>query len=615
MKCRPLSWLLWGLIPILALIGYTLFSEKDNIEADLTGRMQAKLNNAGLDWAKPSFDGRDGTIQGLTLEESKRVTVSSKASGLYGVRILDDKTGLAAAVAPYIWSATTKDKTLDLTGYAPSKEAKSTILAKAKTLYPDYTITDNTKIARGTATENWTEQTDFSLDQLKNLENGTAGLSDNAFSIQGRANTSAHYALVKENVRTKLAPGLTLHKDQILPPVASPYKWSLAHSGDTVTLTGYVPNEATRKALHARIKEHYPNATITDNTQIADGAPDKWLESATLSSKHASTLVDGKATLTDKTANISGSVPDYTAHDKATNSFKTAALDGYTHTASLTSLKPRIPTASPFTWMADNTKETLLLRGYAPSEPAKKEVAEAAQKKFPNKKIQDNMVVANGAPKGWLTAAHQSLTQLSLLDYGTASLKNTDVNLTGFAKSEAVKAKIKPIAKDAGYNSTLNITAPKPKPKPKPVVPVVIPAPVIEAVIPKENITGKDSAQICEKLIGNFLHREKINFQVAKATIADSSFPLLNKLAHIIRKCPDTQIQINGHTDSDGSEAGNEKLSFDRATSVYAYLVDQGIQTDRLKAAGLGESQPLVPNDSPKNKAKNRRIEFKLSTK
>ena len=68
--------------------------------------------------------------------------------------------------------------------------------------------------------------------------------------------------------------------------------------------------------------------------------------------------------------------------------------------------------------------------------------------------------------------------------------------------------------------------------------------------------------------------------------------------------------QVVGYTDSDGSPDANLALSQERADAVKAYLVDQGVPEGDLTTLGRGEADPIVPNDTPENKAKNRRIEL-----
>jgi outer membrane protein OmpA-like peptidoglycan-associated protein len=103
-----------------------------------------------------------------------------------------------------------------------------------------------------------------------------------------------------------------------------------------------------------------------------------------------------------------------------------------------------------------------------------------------------------------------------------------------------------------------------------------------------------------------------IFFAPASARLDDASRNILAQVIDIVSRCPGMRIEIGGHTDSDGSERTNQVLSERRAQAVADYLVAHGIAADRFETRGYGEDHPIVPNDSPADKARNRRIEFRV---
>jgi OOP family OmpA-OmpF porin len=108
--------------------------------------------------------------------------------------------------------------------------------------------------------------------------------------------------------------------------------------------------------------------------------------------------------------------------------------------------------------------------------------------------------------------------------------------------------------------------------------------------------------------------KEKIQFDFNQATIKPESNSLLDEITGVIKDNPRLKkISIEGHTDSDGSDAYNQKLSQGRAEAVLHYLVDHGIETGRLTARGFGEQKPIASNDTPDGKEKNRRVEFLIT--
>ena len=102
-----------------------------------------------------------------------------------------------------------------------------------------------------------------------------------------------------------------------------------------------------------------------------------------------------------------------------------------------------------------------------------------------------------------------------------------------------------------------------------------------------------------------------IYFDVNSDKVKPESYGALNEIAKVLAENPSVRIQIVGHTDSDGDDAKNLDLSKRRAISVMNELSKNfGIDASRMATDGKGESQPVAPNDSPVNKAKNRRVEF-----
>lgn len=102
-----------------------------------------------------------------------------------------------------------------------------------------------------------------------------------------------------------------------------------------------------------------------------------------------------------------------------------------------------------------------------------------------------------------------------------------------------------------------------------------------------------------------------IYFDVNKDVVKPESYGTLKEIAAVLTENPDVRIKIAGHTDADGADAANLDLSKRRGASVKNELVKTfGIDASRIESDGLGEGQPVAPNDTPANKALNRRVEF-----
>jgi outer membrane protein OmpA-like peptidoglycan-associated protein len=102
-----------------------------------------------------------------------------------------------------------------------------------------------------------------------------------------------------------------------------------------------------------------------------------------------------------------------------------------------------------------------------------------------------------------------------------------------------------------------------------------------------------------------------IYFDVGKDAVKPESYGTLKMIASVLTENPDVKIKIVGHTDSDGADATNLDLSKRRGASVKDELVKSfAIDASRIETDGKGETVPLAANDTPANKALNRRVEF-----
>ena len=102
-------------------------------------------------------------------------------------------------------------------------------------------------------------------------------------------------------------------------------------------------------------------------------------------------------------------------------------------------------------------------------------------------------------------------------------------------------------------------------------------------------------------------------FDNAKSSIKTESYDVLDRVVYVMKENQYYKLSIEGHTDSDGAEDFNLKLSQDRSNAVRSYLINKGIDQNRLTAKGYGETQPIATNNTEEGQAKNRRVEFKLS--
>jgi outer membrane protein OmpA-like peptidoglycan-associated protein len=111
---------------------------------------------------------------------------------------------------------------------------------------------------------------------------------------------------------------------------------------------------------------------------------------------------------------------------------------------------------------------------------------------------------------------------------------------------------------------------------------------------------------------GDVIKLDNIQFKQGDHHIETSSNATLNELVLLMKENEAMSINLHGHTDTTGSQNLLLKLSEDRVNEVRFYLIQHGIKTTRIKTEGYGGSKPLVNNNTPTNKALNRRVEFEI---
>lgn len=128
----------------------------------------------------------------------------------------------------------------------------------------------------------------------------------------------------------------------------------------------------------------------------------------------------------------------------------------------------------------------------------------------------------------------------------------------------------------------------------------------------EEEIPGAEVKRVGEGINVTFTQDAGVHFDTNKADVKGSSATTLDKMVAIFKEYPDSNILVEGHTDSAGAEEYNLNLSKQRAESVTNYLSANGIAASRLTTKWYGELQPIGDNATPEGKTKNRRVELAI---
>ncbi|MEO1748835.1 MAG: OmpA family protein, partial [Pseudomonadota bacterium] len=383
--------------------------------------------------------------------------------------------------------------------------------------------------------------------------------------------------------------GAALAANEVIPPAVAPFAWSATKADNgTITLSGFATSAVEADAIVAAAVEANAGSIVENELQFASGAPEGFDVVADYALGFMPLLSSGEAMLVDSSLTIIGTALDGDTL-AASSQLEASAPEGIALTVNIEELVP------PAFFFEAISGEALTLEGNVPDSNVQQALVAQAQASFVGLEITDNLRIADGAPSGFAEIASAGLGALSRMPEGRMYIEGNMMTLEGGAFGEAAQASIleavgASVPQD--FEADLNIT--------------IAPGPLEAGGI------GALDATVCQGRLAELLGLSSIRFATGQASIEAASFGLLDRLSYTAQACPDTRFEVGGHTDSDGDEASNERLSLQRAEAVVNYLVSSGVDTVRLSAIGYGESNPIASNDTADGKAQNRRIEFNI---
>lgn len=497
---------------------------------------------------------------------------------------------------PYQLSLVREGDLVALGGSVPSEAVREAVLAAIRAAAADTSVIDMTAVAEG-APAGFAPAAVFAAGLAAHMKPGAVLLSGTAIHVEGRPDGLAGQAAVSAALAA-LPEGFRLQRQALSPPLVRPFLLSVARSGEGLVLSGAIASAEGKAALVA-FAGSLGLGPVTDRLVVAAGAPDAFdqLAAARFALTQMTRLATGTASIADRTLTMEGQAADRAGFVAVHLALRAASLPAGLTLAGATISAPVI---APYGWFAEKQPEGVRLQGYVPTAAARAEIRAAAEALFAPLAVTEAQELAAGAPQGFVAAAVAAMGQLVLLERGRATLQDSHLSVTGQVASPtaalAARAAIEGSA-PFGFTVAHGITAPAIA-APASAVPVVA-APV-----------ATPSPAACTGQIAQEMAAGGIVFQFGREVVRPESQARLRRIAALMAQCPTVRFSVEGHTDSDGIPAQNVDLSHRRAQAVVALLVRQGVEASRLLSEGHGASRPLVANDSPANKARNRRIEI-----
>lgn len=594
-----------------------------NADTWLSGVNFGMKQLAGLRSGKASLDGLSVSVEGpATSLDSYRSVRTALASGMpRGLRLADEKI-TPPVVKPYSWSALSADNKLTLLGHVPNDRVRNELVAAAKAAFPRAALTDRMEPGDGAANGHAAAATGV-LRVLASLEDGEASVVDNKIMLEGMAQNEAAATSAKSALRRVAPQGFNV-ADAIKfrdtgPKPVSPYTGNADITDGTIVITGYAPSDEVRKAIGDSARVRFPGRVVDNRLEIAPGAPDGWQRCFDAGFGGVSRLGGGRVALVDRRMDVYGVTDDEQLAAQVPNDVRAAAGSNCTADVKLELKAEAVPN---LVWRADATGADIILEGDVPNVIVRDSLVNQAKRQFTGRQVVDRMRIVDTRTRLWPGVASNGLTALGGLKSGTAILDRGALSVSGEAanddaRSQARAAMVRDIPRQYSSRDTIRVAAAAPPPPPPP--PAVRPPPAPPVAIappppPPPAPPRVDPAVLrCQESLRTVAREGMIRFNRASADLSRDSRPTLERLAAAARACPNVRIDIEGHTDDEGTDERNQRLSDRRAKAIVDYLTAAGVATAKLAAVGYGSTRPLVPNDSAEGRAKNRRIEFSVT--
>jgi outer membrane protein OmpA-like peptidoglycan-associated protein len=621
-----------------------------NREAWLNGTNLGFRQLRHLSSGKVEISNEKFSVSGIARTSEEYVEARRELRSLPpGLKLASERIA-APTVKPYVWSAEWKGGELVLAGFAPSERLREEVLADAKRRFPGKRINDQRFLIAEGAPEGWQKATAVALEQLARLVGGRAQLSDTHLTFNGEAVEEATAEGVSRLVVSQLPAGfrttekVTFQKPRV--PIVRPYTTTAVLNGRALVLTGHYPSEELHQKAIATARRMIASVTIDDRMKLASGEPVGWLQCLETGFVGMSRAGNGRFEMTDRSAVLTATAANEAMANEIRGDIR-AAQSVCSAEARVT--VPELPEPD-LNWSATWSGSEIVLDGEVPDKRVQEALLADARKAMPGTRVVDRMRVTAGKWETWERVARFGLASALKLTKGEARITGKSLRVTGEAASYETADAISVGLENTiprGYiaSETISVRAgrsryqeteeeieqwwkrrrtepPKP-PQPSVIVPPPPSAavtqelskpPVVAVAPPPPAPPKRTEADICQELLASTAKEGVIRFEKRKANLDPASFPTLNKLADVMKQCSKVVVDIEGHTDSDGSARRNEELSQERAAAVVAYLASRGIKLDRLNAVGYGARHPIATNDTDENKAKNRRIEFTVKS-
>jgi OOP family OmpA-OmpF porin len=574
------------------------------VETTTAERLAEGLAAAGQDWASVAVDGLEVTLAGAAPDETSRFRALEAARAVVDEGRITDATTLdtAAMAAPpdFALELLRNDDEVSLIGLVPEAGGRDVILSALRAGGLDEHVADMLASASDPAPDGWREALGYGLAVLAELPRAKISVAPGSLGVIAVAESEAEREALEARLRGAAPDGVRLDLDISAPrPVIAPFAFDLRLAGSAASLAACSAEseEAAAAILAAARAAGLSEGDAACAVGLGAPSPD-WTAAVEAGVAALGRLGGGRFALRDLAAELTA--PEGTGPERlaaVAGELEAALPDAFR----LSATAPAPQAAGAGEAAPPPRFEAVLLldgnvrlSGPVQDETSRTAIESFAAALFGHDRVIDESVLDPGLPEGWPVRLLAGIEALAALEEGRAEVTESEVRVEGWGLDANVVDEVtKLLAEKVG---------------PEAVVDVTFNAEAAAAAA----LAARPRPEICAEQISAILEAGSIRFTPGSAEIVPASAGIIAAIADVLRGCPGAEFEIAGHTDAEGPEAVNRKLSEDRAAAVVAALEAEDLPLVTLVARGYGAARPVADNDTPDGRARNRRIEFNL---
>lgn len=560
-----------------------------------------RLAEAGIDWVSLRADGLQLHLIGTAPNEAARFrTVNMIGTLIDSARLRDalEVTPARPVQAPdFSVQMLRTEEGIQLIGLVPATPGEG-VLTKAQLAEAAGQITPGVEVQNFLETANypapptWGLALNFGLAALERLERSKISVRAAVVEVTAISDSEVQKRNFEEELRNLFPEGVRVLMDISAPrPVITPFTLRFVADDQGMRFDSCsADSERARRLILAAGANAGATEPIVCTIGLGTPTP-RWAEAVTLGIRAVAEL--GAATITFSDADVTllaASTVPQSAFDKVVGELETRlpAVFSLTSTLEKETSAPQGPAEFTATLSEDDRVE---LRGRLTDSMQRSAVDAFARAAFEGAEVLTATRVDETLPEGWPIRVLAGLAALAEVEYGSVLVRADTVVVTGVTGSLEARRRITQILSGRlGPGQTFRVDVR-----------------YDEALDP---IASLPTPAECVAQVNAVIAETKITFTPASAELTIEARPVLDALAAILVTCPPMQMEIAGHTDSQGSEGGNKALSQARAEAVLLALQGRRVDTSGMNAVGYGEAVPIADNETEAGREANRRIEF-----